>query len=241
MTIRQVTKNSMEQTNTDYYGLNDAFSGLEAVRKAFVHVGRKRRYKKYSYIFMQHDTSRSVYYVENGTVKMSRTNKDGKENIIYIFRSGSLIGLPGAVYGGQRNGDAQALTDCEIYEISNPVFKALLKEHSIFMQRINELLVKRVYYLTERYLSSSVDNAKNRLSFFLAHFYYEQLFKMEQNHLVESEPMRIDQGEIAAAVGMTRQTANELLHELDRDGLIRIHRNTIVFLKAQYFLKTLEV
>jgi len=223
-----------------YHG-EDFFHTLPHEKGEFINVSIHRKLKKYEYAFIEGDPATTGFYLAEGILKTSRVNKDGKEIILYIHKTGDLFGITGSMYGKPRIASAQALSPCELYEININNFWSLLVKYPSLMEMVIVWLVRRVSFLTDRYLSSVYDSAGSRLRMFLAYIYYEELINMKANKAVKSSALNINQQMLASIVGVSRQTVNQLLHNLDRDKIIKIHRNKIIFLDPNFLLDALEI
>lgn len=218
-----------------YYG-GDIFHGLETEKKAFIASSILRRVKKGEYVYSEGEITNSIYYIKKGRVRLYRLDMTGKELSYSINTGGALLGVSASLYSNRRLVNAQAMEDSELYEMGSNQFKQLLIKYPHLSEKIVEALVKRVSFLLDSYLSISCDSASDRLCKFLAYNYYLALVEMKEKRLVESNPHAINQSELATYLGITRQRTNELLHKLHNENVIRVQRNTLVFLNADYLL-----
>ena len=218
-----------------YYGV-DMFYQLDAEKKDFIASSILRRVKRGEYIYTEGEITNSIYYVEKGSVRTSRIDLTGKELSYVINTKGALLGLSASLYSNRRLVSAQAMVDCELYEMGSDQFKLFILKYPSMSERIIEALVKRVSYLLDSYLSFSCDSALDRLCKFLAYNYYQVLLEIKEKRLAVSLPQEINQSELATHLGISRQRTNELLHSLDKEKVIRVQRNTVVFLNPDYLL-----
>jgi CRP-like cAMP-binding protein len=219
----------------------DFFHELPTEKLVFIAATKQRKLKKNEYLYMEGELATTLFYIKTGTLKTTRINTHGKEMIVHIQKPGSLIGLSAALHGDCRLVNAQALTASEVYEIDNVVFRTLLLTHPALLDRAFAAMVRRFSFLNNRYLSAMYENAASRLRMFLANQYYEYLVSMRAGRRDESISLHIDQEVMASLVGISRQTVNQLLHNLARDEIIRIHRDKIIFLNPDYFLNAVEI
>lgn len=218
-----------------YYS-GDFFQHMDKEKKIFIDVAALRNVKKNDYIYMEGEPSNSIFYIDKGSVRLSRIDVNGREMSYAINSAGALIGISASLYGKRRLTNARALTDCRIYEMGMDKFKTLIQNYPNLWEKITEILVKRVSYLLDNYLSISCDSASDRLCKFLAYNYYQVLLETKEKKLPESLPQEINQSELATYLGISRQRTNELLHSLDNEKVIRVRRNTVVFLNPDYLL-----
>ena len=218
-----------------YYS-GDFFDGLEAEKRAFIEQAVPRKVKKGEYVYSEGEVSHSVFYIQEGDIRLYRTDLEGKDLSYAINSKGGLIGISASLHGNRRLVHAQAIINCRLYELGIDKFREMIRMYPRLSERVIVVLVKRVSYLIDNYLSAMCDTAVSRLSKFLAYNYYMTLLEMKEKKLSESSPQVINQSDLATYLGITRQRTNELLHNLDGDRVIRVQRNKIVFLKPDYLL-----
>jgi len=79
----------------------------------------KRRVVRGSSLYHGGDRFDSLYAVRSGFLKTTVLNDDGREQVTGFNMSGELLGLDG-IGGGVHEGNAVALEDCEVLEVSTP-------------------------------------------------------------------------------------------------------------------------
>lgn len=218
-----------------YYS-GDYFRGLEEEKKTFTSLAVLRKVKKNEYVYSEGEVSNSLFYIDKGSVRLTRTNLNGKEISYAINNAGSVFGISASLYGKRRLVNAQTLTDSRLYEMGIDKFKLLTLQYPSMSERVIEILVKRVGYLVDSYLSVICDSAENRMCKFMAYNYYPILLEMKDKGIHRSLPHVINQSDIATYLGISRQRTNELLHCLNNKGVIKVQRNTITFLNPEYLL-----
>lgn len=85
----------------------------------------KRRIKKGETIFSEGDTSRAMYLVKSGMVRIFKKKTNSFIELDTI-RSGQVLGELAFLDGNPRSASAEALTDCELIEIGTGAFAATL-------------------------------------------------------------------------------------------------------------------
>src|SRR5437016_4773544 len=83
------------------------------------------RLAKGQLLFSEGDKSRAMYLLKSGSIRlfMKRGNSDIE---IDIIRSGQILGELAFLDGNPRSVSGEALTDCELVEISGPAFMEVL-------------------------------------------------------------------------------------------------------------------
>src|SRR5580765_5494290 len=97
-------------------------------------IGRTvHRYRPKQAIFSQGDRANTVFYVQEGNVKLSVLSKQGKEATIGLFGPGEFLG-EGCLASDQlvRLATATAITDCTVLRIEKKAMLSTLhREHGL--------------------------------------------------------------------------------------------------------------
>ena len=166
-------------------------------------------------IYHQGDPAESVFYIQNGTAKLSVTSEQGKEAIVAVLSAGEFIG-EGCVNGETRRlSTATALTQCTITRLTKaeigraihnePAFAEFFISHILVRNsRIQADLVDQLFNSTEKRLA--------RALLILANFGKESA----------PEPLlaKISQESLAELVGTTRGRVSFFMNKFRRLGLI---------------------
>lgn len=84
-----------------------------------------RKLSKGELLFKEGDLSRAMYFVKSGMIRIFKKKGDSDIEIDTV-RSGSVLGELAFLDGNPRSASGEALTDCELMEISGPTFQAVL-------------------------------------------------------------------------------------------------------------------
>ena len=194
-------------------------------------VGRGRRIVKHGegeVIFSQGDPADCVYYMQQGTAKVSIYSKQGKEAVVALLRERDFFG-EGCLAGQPRRlGTVTALTDCVMTRIDKALVVRVLKDQPAFSEmfithiltqaiRVQEDLVDQLFNPSEKRLA--------RILLLLANFGKDG----------QHEPVvtKVSQETLAEMVGTTRSRVNYFMNKFRRLGFIhyngdlRIHSSLL--------------
>jgi CRP-like cAMP-binding protein len=171
-------------------------------------------------IFMQGDPADSVWYLQQGKVKLAVTSQQGKEAIVTIlggnefFGEGCLAGQP------LRISTAMAVTDCTLYKIEKSLMVRLLHEqHGIAELFIAHLLTRNTRFeedLVDQLFNSS-EKRLARILLLLAHFGKESRTEMVHPG--------INQEHLAQMVGTTRSRVSHFMNKFRTLGFVEYTGN----------------
>lgn len=176
-------------------------------------------------IFRKGDPGHGMLAVLSGHVKLCALAPSGKELVFGIIRPGEIFGEIALLDGRERSVDATAIDRCEALMIERRDFVPFLERHPETCIRLMTALcarLRRTSQLTEDSLFLDVPSRLARRLLQLADRYGRP----------GRTGMRIDlklsQRELAALVGLSRESINKKLGVWRRDGLIRTEDGLIV-------------
>jgi len=179
-------------------------------------IGRKNmEVKMKEAIFMQGDNADAVFYIQEGTVKLTVVSKAGKEATLGILDAKSFFG-EGALAGQiLRLGSAHAMTDCKLMRVDKKSMnEALHKEHTFSDLFVAYLLARNIRYqedLVDQLFNSS-EKRLARILLLLAHFGKEGI--------PEQVVPKISQDTLAQMVGTTRSRVSFFMNRFRKLGFI---------------------
>lgn len=211
----------------------DFFWQLPLEKGEFVSRSKLHKFKKNHLIFLEGDKGDSVFYLEEGKVRIFRISPFGKEIIIFIRQPGEVFGLAEFIGKHDRVFSAQAITPCRMYEIRSREFEILLQRHYPLAQRVIGELGRRLRYLGEQIDSLMVCDVTTRLLKLLMCMSCHSVDNPNQMSGSLPVPLKLTQEQIAAMIGSTQQTVSETLKILKEDGLIEISGKEITLLNPK--------
>jgi len=166
-------------------------------------------------IFVQGDPADSVWFLQQGKVKLAVTSQQGKEAIVTILGGNEFFG-EGCLAGQTlRISTAMAVTDCTLYRIEKSLMVRMLHEqHGIAELFIAHLLTRNTRFeedLVDQLFNSS-EKRLARILLLLAHFGKES--RSETVH------PGINQEHLAQMVGTTRSRVSHFMNKFRKLGFI---------------------
>jgi CRP/FNR family cyclic AMP-dependent transcriptional regulator len=178
--------------------------------------GRKiAAFPKKQAIFVQGDPSDTVFYIQEGKVRLTVVSKNGKEATIGILNKGDFFG-EGCLTGQPvRLCTATAVTDCSVMRIGKKaMIEVLHQEHAFSDMFVAYLLTRNIRYeedLVDQLFNSS-EKRLARMLLLLAHFGKEGV--------PETLVPKISQETLAEMVGTTRSRVSFFMNRFRRLGFI---------------------
>src|SRR6202158_3580924 len=166
-------------------------------------------------IFTQGDAADTVFYIQEGKVRLTVVSKIGKEATLGILGEGEFFGEGGLAGQPLRMGSATAMTDCELLRIDKKAMTlALHLEHAFSDLFVAYLLSRNIRYeedLVDQLFNSS-EKRLARILLLLAHF--------GKDGKPEIVIPKISQESLAEMVGTTRSRVSFFMNRFRKLGFI---------------------
>jgi CRP-like cAMP-binding protein len=183
---------------------------------ATIAEGRKVvAFPKKQTIFTQGDAAESVFYIQEGKVRLTVVSKIGKEATLGILSEGEFFGEGGLAGQPLRMGSATAMTDCELLQIDKKAMMlALHREHTFSDLFVAYLLARNIRYeedLVDQLFNSS-EKRLARILLLLAHF--------GKDGVPQTVIPQISQETLAEMIGTTRSRVSFFMNRFRKLGFL---------------------
>lgn len=175
-------------------------------------------------MFSQGQAADAVYFIDDGLVKLTRSNAAGARIILNIRGSGQLIGEEAMMQdSAQYYAEAEILTPATICRIPRDVVSRALTTNPQFTVELISYLLKRRIALAEKVELLCLHDVEYRILHYLAEL--SQLVKPAEDG--QGYQLPITQLELADLIGATRETTSTTLNQLERRGLLKLSRRML--------------
>jgi CRP/FNR family transcriptional regulator, cyclic AMP receptor protein len=189
------------------------------VRTYLETAGVKRKiadFRKGQVIFTQGDESRSVFYLQSGSVKITVNSSAGKEAVIAFLQPGDFFG-EGSIAGQPlRVSTAIAVQPTSALEIEKREMIRVIHEEHKFSDRFVAHMLKRNVRVEEDLVDQLFNSSEKRLARALLLVARYGKEKEEEKILV-----RVSQETLAEMIGTTRGRVSFFINKFRKLGFIR--------------------
>ncbi|MEZ4614006.1 MAG: Crp/Fnr family transcriptional regulator [Caldilineaceae bacterium] len=200
---------------------------------ALVDTATPRRFSAGALIFSEGDLDNALYMVEEGTVKICRYSKEGREQTLNTFSSGDTFNDVAALDGGPSPATAIAFSDVVLWRVTRPDLQQLATRYPTLAWALIESIARRTRYLVGLVQDLSLRSVKSRLAKLLL-----DQASVDQDEIV---PRMLTQEEMASRLGTVREVVGRALRSLAAAGIIEFDRHQIVILDAERLAEEAEV
>jgi CRP/FNR family transcriptional regulator, cyclic AMP receptor protein len=166
-------------------------------------------------IFAQGDVADSIFYIQEGKVRLTVVSKAGKEATLGLLSEGEFFGEGSLAGQALRMGSATAMTDCELLRIEKKaMMDALHRQQEFSDMFVAYLLARNIRYeedLVDQLFNSS-EKRLARILLLLAHFGKESM--------PETVIPKISQETLADMIGTTRSRVSFFMNRFRKLGFV---------------------
>ncbi len=214
------------------------FSGLAPdVAEALLAMLVPLRLRAGQPLFGRGQPNDGVYVVLGGSLCVGRVSSSGREAILGLAAAPQWLGEVSLLDGGVRTHDAWADDEVRAARAPLPALRELLARRPEVWLDIGRLTVHKLRLAFEMLEGIALDEPRTRLVRHLAALadgYGERRDGGRRR-------VRISQERFASVLNMSRQTVNELLGELEREGLVKRLRGAVEIVDGAWLAEARDV
>jgi CRP/FNR family cyclic AMP-dependent transcriptional regulator len=185
-------------------------------------VLRRRRWSKGETIYRQGELDDSLYLVERGRVAMQVGTATGHTATTAVFGPGDSFGHLALLSSrAPRTATALALQPTETGVLTRDAFNDIRERYPQIEVALLQLIAEHVSGLADQLTQAMFTPVERRL--------LARLVALAPAYAANHEiiTVTLTQEELAAMVGTTRPTVNQILRAAEKDGLLRLARGRV--------------
>jgi CRP-like cAMP-binding protein len=171
-------------------------------------------------IFRQDDPVRYVYVIAAGTVKVTQLSECGKEVILRVEQTGSLIDDMTDRSQVHRS-SAQAIPCCSVLAWSVAVFEGFAKRFSLIHRNATSIMLGRLRMIEERFCDVTTQRVPQRLARVLIHL-------AGQTTPGDLNPISLSREELSQMTGTSLFTVSRLLSLWGELDILTLDRKAVI-------------
>ena len=196
-------------------------------RRRLAELGRIKRHRTGTVLFVEGDPGASVLVVQHGRVKLTTTTAEGHEHVLAIRGPSELVGELACLdeSAPRRSATATALNDVVIQVIPNAQFLQFLEVQPRALLALTRSLIARLHDADRRRLEFGAYDTLGRVARVLNELAGAQ-GRPHRGGIRLDPPL--SQQELAGLVGASRESVVRALGELRRRGIVETGRRLLV-------------
>lgn len=199
------------------------------MQEAFTAEKETQTFQKKQAIYSEGHRPFRLYHLDNGKVKVYRTNDDGKDLITAICQAGDFFGYTALLDGTVYQDTAEALEQSEISSISREQFENLMNGNPEVTQQVIKMLAGNVQEKEQQILGIAYNSLRKKVA--------EALMRLHGKYPSEdpsaSPLLHISRDNLAAIAGTAKESLIRTLGDFRDEGLIEIKDHDITILQEK--------
>ena len=190
-----------------------------AAQRELTSVARRHTFDDGQTIALEGTPDSPVCLLLRGTVRVYRTNLEGREQTLIVLSAGDALNMPAAFADDHTApASAEAIGPVELLAVSHADLRRLVSHTPEIALAVLSDLSNKLYHLTRLTYDLSLRSVRSRLARFL----------LDQSDARTTSPVHWTHEQIATQIGTVREVVSRTLRAFVRDGLIRLDRQRIV-------------
>lgn len=189
-----------------------------------VAYARVVRHPAHRVLFQKGDPGDGMMAVITGRVKIRCYSADGKELVLNVIRQGELFGEIALLDAKPRTADAVTMEPCELLVLERRDFLPFLADRPAACLHLLSVLCARLRQTSQQLEDALFLDLQPRLARCLVRL--AERFGKTVDTGIQID-VRLSQQELAAFVGMTRESVNKQLSIWRRDGVVGFSAGTV--------------
>lgn len=199
-----------------------------SLQDSLLAAARVRRLSAGQRLFQRGDQPCGLYAVLEGAVRIGAVNEQGKEALLSLVEAPHWFGEICLFDGQPRTHDALGQGPCTLLQIPQTTLLAMLDEQPVHWRQLALLMSQKLRLTFINLEQLSLMPAPMRLA--------HRLLMIAEGYGEIDEPRRVlqlPQEQLAAMLSLSRQTTNQILKDLQGQGILSLGYGEIEILDAQ--------
>jgi CRP-like cAMP-binding protein len=223
--------------NIDQYHLksHSFYDFLNEDEKEFVNRSSRRlEFKEKQVLFREGSHSKGVYIVKKGKVKIFKSNPDGKESIVYIYKKGDYFGYRPLLANEPHPASAVAIDNVVVTFVPVSIFNELIERSPAFTKKLLTGLSREFSVWINKVSVFSHHTVKERVA--LSLLILDRVYKRDNNKVTT---ISLNRDDFAGYVGTAKETLVRMLRVFKDEKIIETRSTKITVLRPKALEKFL--
>ncbi|MBT4269814.1 MAG: Crp/Fnr family transcriptional regulator [Candidatus Marinimicrobia bacterium] len=186
-------------------------------------------------IFFPEEPSKTIYFLKEGKIKITRLSENGKSTTLQLLGPGEIFGESSILGQDTHQNMAEVVEDAVICMIGREMFQEMLRMNPDLNISLNKFIGWRMRRIESQLEDLVFKSAQERIESFLRR--YVKSFGKEMADGWRVKPFLTHQ-EIADLTATVRQTVNTVLNQLADDNTIKFSRRFLQVLDHKWLTNT---
>ena len=189
-----------------------------------------RSYRKGQCVFQQGDPGDCLFVVASGLLKVFTISEQGDDMVLATIRPPDTFGELAIIDGGPRSASVEALDPVILLGVSHSAFTRLTRQYPSLLEAVLRSVAGLLRDVLERASDLVFLDLPGRVAKKILDLGGERGEASPEGIRVDVE---LTQGDLAASVGGSRSTVNQILHEFEQRGYVELRGRTLLLKRPE--------
>ena len=196
-----------------------------------------KKFENGNLIFLEESEGKNLFFVVEGSVKVTRLSKDGREVILAMLNAGDFFGEMSLLDGEARSANVIALEETEVLSLKRDDFLVVLHDYPKIAIQLLKEMTSRLRKSDRQIVSLSLSDAEKRIALCIVRFADEQGIIKNGQVTIPKIPIQQD---IANMAGTSRETVSRAMSLLTEEKYIERNGKELKILNYKNFIKEFD-
>lgn len=178
-----------------------------------------KEYIKGDVIFAEGNIANTLYFVNEGKIKLYKYTKDGKEQILHVLSEGDFFGELNLIKLSKYGFNAKAIVDSKICTLTKEEMKDIMMRNPEIGIKLLETVGERLAKVENLVQNLATNDVDSRMAYLITDL-MEKYGESSGNNI--SIKLPLSREEMANYIGVTRETISRKLKKFEDEKLIKI-------------------
>ena len=191
-------------------------------RDELVEIVNRINHKEFSkggVIFNEGNIANTLYFINEGKIKLYKYTKDGKEQILHILSEGDFFGELELIKPSKYGFNSKAIEDAKICTLTKEEMKDIMMKNPEIGIKVLETVGERLSKVENLVQNLATNDVDSRMAYLIIELMEKYGENVEGNISVK---LPISREDMASFIGVTRETISRKLKKLEDENLIKI-------------------
>jgi CRP/FNR family transcriptional regulator, cyclic AMP receptor protein len=193
-----------------------------------------RKFKKKQIIYTEEKNPYKMYYIRKGKVKAYKTNDDGKDLVMKLYKEGDFFGYIAMIENTTYKETTEALEDTEVAVIPREAFDQLMNGNMNVVKKFMRLLANDITEREQQLLGMAYNSLRKKVA--------DALISIEKKYGEEGNKewtIDLSRGSLANIAGAAKESLVRVLSDFKEEGLIEVLAHGDIVIKDSQKLQNL--
>ena len=178
-----------------------------------------KTFDKGTMIFSEGSEANTLFFINEGKIKLYKYNKEGKEQILHILTNGDFFGELDLIKSSTYKFNAKAMDNAKICTLKKSEVKNIIMKKPEIAIKLLESVGERLAAIENLAQNLSTNDVDARIAYLLINLMDKYSEEEDGKKLIKLPLSRED---MANYIGVTRETISRKLKKLEEEELIQL-------------------